>query len=68
MRILLENIGLIPMSEEKAFIENAYLIIEGQYIKEVGEGYAPAGDYDQVIDGHDRVVLPDLLTPIPMLP
>ncbi|HBQ26954.1 MAG TPA: N-ethylammeline chlorohydrolase, partial [Syntrophomonas sp.] len=61
MRILLNNIGVIPMSGEKAYIENAYLIIEGQYIKEVGEGLAPTGDYDKVIDGRDRVVLPGFI-------
>lgn len=61
MKILLDNIGLISMSGEKAYVENAYLVIEGQYIKEVGEGPAPAGEYDQVIDGQDRVVLPGFI-------
>jgi 5-methylthioadenosine/S-adenosylhomocysteine deaminase len=61
LKILLDNIGVIPMSADKAYIENAYLIIEGQYIKEIGKGSAPAGDYDQVIDGRDRVVLPGFI-------
>lgn len=58
MKILLDNIGLIPMSGEKAYIAKGYLIIEGQFIKEMGEGSAPAGEYERIIDGHDRVVLP----------
>lgn len=58
MKILLDDIGLIPMSGEQAYIENGYLIIEGQFIKEMGGGPAPAGEYDRVIDGHDRVVMP----------
>jgi len=61
VRILLDNIGLIPMGEEKDYIENGYLIIEGQFIKAMGPGSAPAGVYDRTIDGHDRVVLPGLV-------
>ena len=62
MKILLENIGIIPMSGEKAYyIEKGYLIIEGQFIQAVGEGSAPAGEYDQVIDGYERVVLPGFI-------
>lgn len=58
MKILLDNIDLIPMSEEKTYIKNGYLLIEGQFIKEIGKGPAPAGEYDRIIDGHERVVLP----------
>ena len=67
MKILLDNIGLIPMGGEKAYMENAYLIIEGQYIKEVGEGPAPVGDYDQLMAVTGRYY-PDLSIPIPMPP
>lgn len=58
MKILLDNIGLIPMSEEKRYVKNGYLIVEGQFIKEIGTGSAPAGDYERIIDGRDRVALP----------
>jgi 5-methylthioadenosine/S-adenosylhomocysteine deaminase len=58
VKILLDNIGLIPMSEGTRYIENGYLIVEGQYIKEMGTGSAPAGDYDRIINGSNRVALP----------
>lgn len=61
MSILLNNITVIPMNGENSLIEKGYIIIEGQFIKEIGEGAAPQDDYEKVIDGSDRVVLPGFI-------
>ncbi|WP_369397386.1 amidohydrolase family protein [Syntrophomonas palmitatica] len=58
MTILLDNISIIPMTGEQDFIEKGYLIIEGQFIKDIGKGTAPSGNYNKVIDGTNRVVFP----------
>ena len=58
MKILLDNICLIPMSGGEAYLKDAYLVIEGQYIKAIGQGAAPVDQYDKVIDGQNRVALP----------
>ncbi len=61
MSILLENITIIPMNGENSLIEKGYIISEGQFIKAIGEGEAPRGNYEKVIDGSDRVVLPGFI-------
>lgn len=61
MSILLENISIIPMTGAADFIEKGYLVIDGQFIKELGSGPAPAGNHEMVIDGTNRVVLPGLV-------
>ncbi|MDD2620663.1 MAG: amidohydrolase [Syntrophomonadaceae bacterium] len=61
MSILLENITIIPMNGENSLIEKGYIITEGQFIKTIGEGTAPQGSYEKVIDGSDRVVLPGFI-------
>lgn len=61
MSILLENISIIPMTSSADFLEKGYIIIEGQSIKEVGSGEAPAGDHELIIDGTNRVALPGFI-------
>ncbi|MGI5911994.1 MAG: amidohydrolase [Syntrophomonadaceae bacterium] len=61
MKILLKNIGLLSMIENKAYLEDAYMVIEGQFIKVIGQGTPPAGEYDKVINGQNRVVLPGFI-------
>lgn len=61
MSILLKNITVIPMNLENSLIEKGYIISEGQFITAMGEGEAPQGKYDKIIDGSDRVVLPGLI-------
>jgi len=46
------------MSGGEAYLKDAYLVIEGQYIKAIGQGAAPVDQYDKVIDGQNRVALP----------
>ena len=63
MNILLKNITILPMTGENFIIEKGYLIIDGQYIKEIGE-MEPAvskDSFDKVIDGTNQVVLPGFI-------
>ncbi|HZK43270.1 MAG TPA: amidohydrolase [Syntrophomonadaceae bacterium] len=61
MNLLIENISVIPVADEPITIEKGYVVIEDNIIKAVGEGIAPRGDYDKIIDGTDRVVLPGFI-------
>ena len=61
MSILLENISIIPMTGSANFIEKGYLVLDGQFIKQVGRGEAPVGNHEVIIDGTNRVVLPGLV-------
>ncbi len=60
MNLLLDNITILPMGNE-AKIEKGYIIIEDNLIKEVGEGAAPATEYDKIIDGTSKVALPGFI-------
>lgn len=61
MKFLLDNISIIPVADEPITIEKGYVVIEDDIIKEVGEGTAPEGDYEKIIDGTNRVVIPGLI-------
>ncbi len=61
MKILLDNISIIPVTGPDNIIEKGYLVIKDNLIKELGEGESPEGNYDKVIDGANKVVLPGLI-------
>jgi len=61
MSTLIKNTTIIPMLEPGAIIEQGYIIIEGNLIKEVGSGSIPPGNYDKIIDGTDKIVIPGLI-------
>lgn len=61
MKILLENVSILPMTGQDSFITQGYLIINSNKIQAVGEGKAPDDHYDRVIDGKDRVALPGFI-------
>jgi 5-methylthioadenosine/S-adenosylhomocysteine deaminase len=42
-------------------IPRGYIVVEDDRIAEVGSGAAPAGSFDQIIDGTERLVLPGLI-------
>ncbi len=44
-----------------SFIKKGYLSIEGAFIKELGEGKAPEGKYDRIINGENQVLLPGFI-------
>ncbi len=61
MRILLQNTCILPVAGRDSFIDEGYLIIEEDTIKEVGKGQAPEGSYDKIIDGRDKVLMPGFI-------
>lgn len=61
MKILLNNVAVVPVTGPDSLIEKGYLVIEGNLIKELGEGVPPDDAYDKVIDGTDKAVLPGLI-------
>ncbi len=42
-------------------IEKGYIVIDGDTIQAIGAGNAPAGDYDQKLDGTNRLALPGFI-------
>ncbi|MEN3009932.1 MAG: 8-oxoguanine deaminase [Candidatus Bipolaricaulaceae bacterium] len=61
-RILFRDVEVIatfdPQGRE---LRHAWLVVEGNRIAALGEGEPPAGPYDEVIDGRDRVMLPGMV-------
>lgn len=61
MKLLLKNITIVPMLEAEEIIEKGYVLINDNLIQAVGSGDPPEGQYERVIDGTNRVVLPGLI-------
>ncbi|MEA1960355.1 MAG: amidohydrolase [Bacillota bacterium] len=61
MKTLIRDTAIVPMTEKDLVIDKGYIIIEDQFIKEVGQGEYPEGEYDKVIDGRDYVALPGFI-------
>jgi 5-methylthioadenosine/S-adenosylhomocysteine deaminase len=61
MSILIENTCILPLTGCDSTIENGYLIIEDNLIKEMGRGSAPPAEYLRVIDGKQKVVMPGFI-------
>jgi len=61
MRILIENADIIPMTGYDDLIKNGYIIIENHNITEMASGKPAPSQYDKVIDGTDKVVLPGFI-------
>lgn len=61
MKILLQNITILPMTSPKEIIEKGYVAINDSLIGAVGSGNPPPGDYDKVIDGTNYLVMPGLI-------
>ncbi len=60
--ILIKNCRLLPMTSKNDLIHNAYLIIEGSKITEIGSGELPSEDrFKEIIDAHNMVVMPGLV-------
>lgn len=58
MKLLIDNISIIPMTAENLLIEKGYLVVEEDKIKALGAGIAPVDDYEQKIDGTNQIALP----------
>lgn len=61
-RILFRNVEVIatfdPQGRE---LRNAWLLVEGNRIAALGEGEPPKGEYDEIIDGRDKVMIPGMV-------
>lgn len=58
MKLLIENISIVPMTADNYLIEKGYIVIADNKIEEVGEGEAPTDHYNQRLDGTNQMVLP----------
>lgn len=68
MNILFENVRVITMDENKPYVENAYVAVNGKEISYVGEK-RPEGEYSRIINASGKVMMPGLVnthTHIPM--
>ena len=61
MKLLIDNVSIIPMTADNFLIEKGYIVVEGNRIKAVGQGVAPIDDYDQKIDGTNQIALPGFI-------
>jgi 5-methylthioadenosine/S-adenosylhomocysteine deaminase len=60
MRILIENVGIVPMTGNNLVLEKGHIVIENDRIKEIAEE-RPGGDYDKIIDGTNRMAIPGFI-------
>ncbi|MEQ8200985.1 MAG: amidohydrolase [Syntrophomonadaceae bacterium] len=58
MSLLIKNISMIPMTADDLVIEQGYLEVAGDEIRQAAAGEAPEGDYERIIDGTNLVALP----------
>lgn len=58
--VLLENITAVTMDDSRRVIENAYVSTDKNKISYIG-AERPSGDFDVVIDGKNKVVMPGLV-------
>ena len=72
MKLLIKNIGMLATAAgtsarcgkdqgEIVKMNNAWIEVEDDKIKAFGEGAAPAGDFDEVIDAEGKLVTPGLV-------
>ncbi|NLB52145.1 MAG: amidohydrolase [Syntrophomonadaceae bacterium] len=61
MKILLNDISIIPVAGGTQIIEKGYVAIEDSLITDIGNGQIGTDGYDLVIDGKDKVVMPGLI-------
>ena len=61
-RILFRNVDVIATFDgEGRELKGGWLLVEGNRIAGLGEGEPPAGPFDEVISGRDRVMLPGMV-------
>lgn len=61
MDLLLKDLSIITMNEESRFIEKGYIVVKDDKIKEIGEGEPPAGYYEKVIEGKNKLAMPGFI-------
>lgn len=60
MKTLFENITIITMDDDAGVIKNGFVLTDGKLIKYVGKT-RPECDFDRVIDGENKALLPGLI-------
>jgi 5-methylthioadenosine/S-adenosylhomocysteine deaminase len=58
MKLLIDNVSIVPMTEYNHIIEKGYIIIADDTIEQVDTGTAPGDDYDRKLDGTNLLALP----------
>lgn len=57
-RVLIRNGMLLTGDEERPFVEDGHLVIDGNEIVEIGAGEPASRDADEVLDATDMLVVP----------
>ncbi len=61
-QILFRDVEVIaPFGPERREIHGGWLLVEGNRIAALGNAPAPAGSFDEVISGRDRVMIPGMV-------
>ena len=67
MSILFEHVTAVTMDPAQPLLRDGYVLVEGSHIAQVSQ-VRPQGDFDRVIDGRDKVMLPGLINAHTHLP
>lgn len=61
-RVLFRDVEVIAtFDDEGRELRKAWLVVEGNRIAGLGEGEPPAGPYEEIIDGQDKVMIPGMV-------
>jgi len=61
-RILFRDVDVIASFDaERRELHGGWLLVEGNRIAGLGDGSAPAGPFDEVVTGRDRVMIPGMI-------
>jgi len=58
MKILIKNTTIITLNKSRMLLKDSNIVIEDQLISYIGDKVLPDSDYDRVIDGSNRVIMP----------
>ena len=61
MKILIKNSTIITLDKSNMLLKNSNIVIEDKYISYIGNNVSQDSDYDRVIDGANRVVMPSYI-------
>ncbi|SHH01463.1 5-methylthioadenosine/S-adenosylhomocysteine deaminase [Thermosyntropha lipolytica DSM 11003] len=60
MELVIRDVSIITMDEERPFIEKGYIVVKGDKIEEIGEGEPPY-NYDRILEGRDKLAMPGFI-------
>ncbi len=61
-RILFRDVDVIATFDaERRELRGGWLLVEGNRIAALGDGPAPAGPFDEIVSGRDRVMIPGMV-------